>query len=146
MTSDEIYQYAGFFFIILIAIYLLIKIMKFQSNAMEGFGLKTAKSSISSLTTLNSSQDLSTFANTISDNATTLAATLDSTKTQMYEDILSALDQSLDVTILTTVLNSAESISADPTSQSSQTIMTNMNNIISFQAAVAQAVKVINTA
>ncbi len=120
--------------------------MKFQSNAMEGFGLKTAKSSISSLTTLNSSQDLSTFANTISDNATTLAATLDSTKTQMYEDILSALDQSLDVTILTTVLNSAESISADPTSQSSQTIMTNMNNIISFQAAVAQAVKVINTA
>jgi hypothetical protein len=146
MTSDEIYQYAGFFFIILIAIYLLIKIMKFQSNAMEGFGLKTAKSSISSLTNLNSSQDLSTFANTISDNATTLAATLDSTKTQMYEDILSALDQSLDVTILTTVLNSAESISADPTSQSSQTIMTNMNNIISFQAAVAQAVKVINTA
>jgi hypothetical protein len=146
MTSDEIYQYAGFFFIILIAIYLLIKIMKFQSNAMEGFGLKTAKSSISSLTNLNSSQDLSTFANTISDNATTLAATLDSTKTQMYEDILSALDQSLDVTILTTILNSAESISADPTSQSSQTIMTNMNNIISFQAAVAQAVKVINTA
>ena len=146
MTSDEIYQYAGFFFIILIAIYLLIKIMKFQSNAMEGFGLKTAKSTISSLTNVNSSQDLSTFANTISDNATTLAATLDSTKTQMYEDILSALDQSLDVTILTTVLNSAESISADPTSQSSQTIMTNMNNIISFQAAVAQAVKVINTA
>ena len=146
MTSDEIYQYAGFFFIILIAIYLLIKIMKFQSNAMEGFGLKTAKSTISSLTNVNSSQDLSTFANTISDNATTLAATLDSTKTQMYEDILSALDQSLDVTILTTILNSAESISADPTSQSSQTIMTNMNNIISFQAAVAQAVKVINTA
>ena len=146
MTSDEIYQDAGFFFIILIAIYLLIKIMKFQSNAMEGFGLKTAKSTISSLTNVNSSQDLSTFANTISDNATTLAATLDSTKTQMYEDILSALDQSLDVTILTTILNSAESISADPTSQSSQTIMTNMNNIISFQAAVAQAVKVINTA
>ena len=146
MTSDEIYQYAGFFFIILISIYLLIKIMKFQSNSMEGFGLKTAKSTISSLTNVNSSQDLSTFANTISDNATTLAATLDSTKTQMYEDILSALDQSLDVTILTTVLNSAESISADPTSQSSQTIMTNMNNIISFQAAVAQAVKVINTA
>ena len=146
MTSDEIYKYSGFFFIILVVIYVIIKIMKLQSKMLEGFGLNSFKSQASSLSSSSSPPDLTTFASTISQNANTLAATLDSTKTQMYEDILSALDQSLDITLLTTILNSAEDISTDPTSQSSQTIMTNMNNIVSFQAAVAQAVKVVNTA
>lgn len=148
MTSDEIYKYAGFFFIILIVIYLIIKIMKVQINIMEGFGIKSIKSleSKKNLMSSSSSKDLSKAPETITENANTLAATLDSTKKQMYEDILSSLDQSLDITLLTTILNSAEDISADPTSESSQTIMTNMNNIVSFQSAVAVAVKVVGTA
>ena len=148
MTSEEIYKYAGFFFIILIVIYLIIKIMKVQFNIMEGFGIKSIKSleSKKNLMSSSSSNDLSKASETITENANTLAATLDTTKKQMYEDILSSLDQSLDITILTTILNSAEDISADPTSESSQTIMTNMNNIVSFQTAVAQAVKVVGTA
>ena len=151
MTSEEIYKYAGFFFIILIVIYLIIKIMKVQFNIMEGFGIKSIKSiksleSKKNLMSSSSSNDLSKASETITENANTLAATLDTTKKQMYEDILSSLDQSLDITLLTTILNSAEEISADPTSGSSQTIMTNMNNIVSFQTAVAQAVKVVGTA
>ena len=148
MTSEEIYKYAGFFFIILIVIYLIIKIMKVQFNIMEGFGIKSIKSleSKKNLMSSSSSKDLSKASETITENANTLAATLDTTKKQMYEDILSSLDQSLDITLLTTILNSAEDISADPTSESSQTIMTNMNNIVSFQTAVAQAVKVVGTA
>ena len=148
MTSEEIYKYAGFFFIILIVIYLIIKIMKVQFNIIEGFGIKSIKSleSKKNLMSSSSSNDLSKASETITENANTLAATLDTTKKQMYEDILSSLDQSLDITILTTILNSAEDISADPTSESSQTIMTNMNNIVSFQTAVAQAVKVVGTA
>ncbi len=148
MTSDEIYKYAGFFFIILIVIYLIIKIMKVQFNIMEGFGIKSIKSleRKKNLMSSSSSNDLSKASETITENANTLAATLDTTKKQMYEDILSSLDQSLDITLLTTILNSAEDISADPTSESSQTIMTNMNNIVSFQTAVAQAVKVVGTA
>ncbi len=148
MTSEEIYKYAGFFFIILIVIYLIIKIMKVQFNIMEGFGIKSIKSleSKNNLMSSSSSNDLSKASETITENANTLAATLDSTKKQMYEDILSSLDQSLDITLLTTILNSAEDISADPTSESSQTIMTNMNNIVSFQSAVAVAVKVVGTA
>lgn len=148
MTSEEIYKYAGFFFIILIVIYLIIKIMKVQFNIMEGFGIKSFKSleSKKNLMSSSSSTDLSKASETITENANTLAATLDTTKKQMYEDILSSLDQSLDITLLTTILNSAEDISADPTSGSSQTIMTNMNNIVSFQSAVAVAVKVVGTA
>jgi len=148
MTSEEIYKYAGFFFIILIVIYLIIKIMKVQFNIMEGFGIKSLKSleRKKNLMSSSSSNDLSKASETITENANTLAATLDTTKKQMYEDILSSLDQSLDITLLTTILNSAEDISADPTSESSQTIMTNMNNIVSFQTAVAQAVKVVGTA
>ncbi len=148
MTSEEIYKYAGFFFIILIVIYLIIKIMKVQFNIIEGFGIKSIKSleSKKNLMSSSSSNDLSKASETITENANTLAATLDSTKKQMYEDILSSLDQSLDITLLTTILNSAEDISADPTSESSQTIMTNMNNIVSFQTAVAVAVKVVGTA
>ncbi len=148
MTSEEIYKYAGFFFIILIVIYLIIKIMKVQFNIMEGFGIKSIKSleRKKNLMSSSSSNDLSKASETITENANTLAATLDTTKKQMYEDILSSLDQSLDITLLTTILNSAEDISADPTSESSQTIMTNMNNIVSFQTAVAQAVKVVGTA
>ena len=148
MTSEEIYKYAGFFFIILIVIYLIIKIMKVQFNIMEGFGIKSLKSleSKKNLMSSSSSTDLSKASETITENANTLAATLDTTKKQMYEDILSSLDQSLDITLLTTILNSAEDISADPTSESSQTIMTNMNNIVSFQTAVAVAVKVVGTA
>ena len=148
MTSEEIYKYAGFFFIILIVIYLIIKIMKVQFNIMEGFGIKSLKSleSKKNLMSSSSSTDLSKASETITENANTLAATLDTTKKQMYEDILSSLDQSLDINLLTTILNSAEDISADPTSESSQTIMTNMNNIVSFQTAVAQAVKVVGTA
>ena len=148
MTSEEIYKYAGFFFIILIVIYLIIKIIKVQFNIMEGFGIKSLKSleRKKNLMSSSSSTDLSKASETITENANTLAATLDTTKKQMYEDILSSLDQSLDITLLTTILNSAEDISADPTSGSSQTIMTNMNNIVSFQTAVAQAVKVVGTA
>ena len=148
MTSEEIYKYAGFFFIILIVIYLIIKIMKVQFNIMEGFGIKSIKSleRKKNLMSSSSSNDLSKASETITENANTLAATLDTTKKQMYEDILSSLDQSLDITLLTTILNSAEDISADPTSDSSQTIMTNMNNIVSFQSAVAVAVKVVGTA
>ena len=148
MTSEEIYKYAGFFFIILIVIYLIIKIMKVQFNIMEGFGIKSLKSleSKKNLMSSSSSTDLSKASETITENANTLAATLDTTKKQMYEDILSSLDQSLDINLLTTILNSAEDISADPTSESSQTIMTNMNNIVSFQSAVAVAVKVVGTA
>ena len=148
MTSEEIYKYAGFFFIILIVIYLIIKIMKVQFNIMEGFGIKSLKSleSKKNLMSSSSSTDLSKASETITENANTLAATLDTTKKQMYEDILSSLDQSLDINLLTTILNSAEDISADPTSESSQTIMTNMNNIVSFQTAVAVAVKVVGTA
>ena len=143
MDSDELYKYLGFFFIILVLIYIVVRTMKFQVKVLEGFGLKDVNTD--SLSKAVSSTDKDKVPEAIRSNTNMVSdALLVDKYLKAYEDTILELDSNIDTFILSQVLQNAESISSDPSSIQSQSIMTRINTAKSFSDSLNHAIKVLD--
>lgn len=136
MEADDIYKYLGFFLVVIFLIYIVIKTMKFQMQAFEGF---------TSSTGTGNSTDKDKVPEAIKNNTTKVEDGLLIDKyTKAYEDTIIDLDSNIDMFILQEILQNAESISADPGSVVSQQIITKINNAKTFTDTLNHAIKVLD--
>ena len=123
MNSDNIYKYLGLAVVVVFALYIVLKSMKFQANVIEG--MASAAAGTTSTDNLPSA---------VKSNTDTIEDALTITKyRRSYEDTLINLETSAGVSMLSAISKNAETISKDPTSVASQKIITTINNLKAFK-------------
>jgi len=139
MESDDIYKYLGLLLVVVFVVYIVIKTMNFQMKVLEGFGLKD----VSNATGVSTDKDK--VPEVIKNNTNKAGdALLIDKYLKAYEDTIIDLDANIDMYILSQVLENAETISADPGSIESQSIITKINAAKSFNESLNHAIKVLD--
>lgn len=139
MESDDIYKYLGLLLVVVFVVYIVIKMMNFQMKVLEGFGLKD----VSNATGVSTDKDK--VPEVIKNNTNKAGdALLIDKYLKAYEDTIIDLDSNIDMYILSQVLENAETISADPGSIESQSIITKINSAKTFTDSLNHAIKVLD--
>ena len=137
IETDKLYKYIGLGVIGFILLYIILRTLKFQLNIVEG---------LTSSTTAPSNTDVTNIPIAINNNSTMIEDTLLINKYQKsYEDMIIALDKSVDLNILQTILTNAETISTNPTSSDSIQTITTINNLKQFKDSLNEAMSFMNS-
>jgi hypothetical protein len=137
IETDKLYKYIGLGVIGLILLYIILRTLKFQLNIVEG---------LTSSATAPSNTDVTNIPIAINNNSTMIEDTLLINKYQKsYEDMIIALDKSVDLNILQTILTNAETISTNPTSSDSIQTITTINNLKQFKDSLNEAMSFMNS-
>lgn len=142
MDKNDIVYYLGLTFVVCLLIYVVIKSLTLQLNIVEGL---TSNRNTSSGSGLNST-DKDKIAEAVKNNTNTIEDNLLISKYRSnYEQTIIELENNIGYALLSSVLNNAESISNNPTSTESQTIITSINNMKTFKDVLNDAMKVLDT-
>lgn len=136
LNNDKLYKYIGVGCISVILFYLILRTLKFQLNVIEGL---TSNSALVST-------DVSNTPTAISNNSTAVEdALLVNKYHKKYEDIIIELDKNIDFCMLQNILKNAESISANPASSDSLTIINTINSLKQFKESLNEGMAFMNT-
>lgn len=142
MESDDIYKYLGLLVVVVFVVYIVIKTMNFQLRMVEGFGMSKSQNNSN---TDSSTTDKDKVSEAIKNNTDKISDSLLTSKyLRAYEDTILQLDSNIDMYILSEVLRNAESISTDPSSVSSQEIITKLNNAKAFSDVLNRAMQILD--
>jgi len=142
MDKNDIVYYLGLTFVVCLLIYVVIKSLTLQLNIVEGL---TSNRNTSSGGGMNST-DKDKIAEAVKSNTNTIEDDLLISKYRPnYEQTIIELENNIGYALLSSVLNNAESISNNPTSTESQTIITSINNMKTFKDVLNDAMKVLDT-
>jgi hypothetical protein len=134
METDEIYKYVGVFMVVIIVLYIIYTLLKYQRNVSEG--LTSMKKNTS---------DADKVPDAIKTNTTQMEDSLLIDKySKAYEDTILELDSNIDMFVLNQILNNAEQISSDPGSDENQQLLTKLNTAKAFKDTLNHAIKVLD--
>jgi hypothetical protein len=138
MDSDSLYKYLGLGVVVLLLIYFVLKSLTFQANIIENMtGAMNASSS--------NDTDKDKVPEAIKSNTNNVEDALLITKyRKFYEDSIINLDSNISTNMLSMVLNNAELISNNPTSDDAQKIINSVNNMKQFRDALNDAMKILD--
>jgi hypothetical protein len=121
--TENIYKYVGLAVIALFVLYIALKTMNFQASILEG---------MTTATTTNT--PIAKLADAVKNNTNMVENKLLISKyRKSYEDIIIDLESNVNLSILYGLTTNAETISADPLSPASQTIITSINSLKAFK-------------
>ena len=131
IEADDLYRIVGLAFIILIVVAVGTKMLKYQAKIVEGM--------------TSSSTDKDKIASAVSSNSYKISDTLLPSKYRSsYEDTIINLEKAVGLALVSEVVNNAETISADPTTDAAQKAMTNINTMETFRASLNQAMVILD--
>jgi len=131
IESDDLYRIVGLAFIILIVVAVGTKMLKYQAKIVEGM--------------TSSSTDKDKIASAVSSNSDKISDTLLPSKYRSsYEDTIINLEKAVGLALVSEVVNNAETISADPTTDAAQKAMANINTMETFRASLNQAMVILD--
>lgn len=131
IEADDLYRIVGLAFIILIVVAVGTKMLKYQAKIVEGM--------------TSSSTDKDKIASAVSSNSDKISDTLLPSKYRSsYEDTIINLEKAVGLALISEVVNNAETISADPTTDAAQKAMTNINTMETFRASLNQAMVILD--
>ena len=138
MDSDSLYKYLGLGVVVLLLIYFVLKSLTFQANIIENMtGAMNASSS--------NDTDKDKVSEAIKSNTNNVEDALLITKyRKFYEDSIINLDSNISTNMLSMILNNAELISNNPTSDDAQKIINSVNNMKQFRDALNDAMKILD--
>jgi hypothetical protein len=130
-ASEDIYKYLGLGIVVLFVAYVVIKSLTFQAKLFEG---------------MTSGTDKDKKAESIKSNTTSvLDALLIEKYRSNYVDTIIELEENISATILSGILTNSETISADPSSETSQKFITSTNNLKAFKDTLNDAMKYLDS-
>ena len=131
IEADDLYRIVGLAFIILIVVAVGTKMLKYQAKIVEGM--------------TSSSTDKDKIASAVSSNSDKISDTLLPSKYRSsYEDTIINLEKAVGLALVSEVVNNAETISADPTTDAAQKAMANINMMETFRASLNQAMVILD--
>jgi len=131
IEADDLYRIVGLAFIILIVVAVGTKMLKYQAKIVEGM--------------TSSSTDKDKIASAVSSNSDKISDTLLPSKYRSsYEDTIINLEKAVGLALVSEVVNNAETISADPTTDAAQKAMANINTMETFRASLNQAMVILD--
>lgn len=132
--ANNIYKTVGLIAIIVFVLFIVIRTLNFQASVLEGFTNepitetereKIPESINSSTTTIQDSIRIDRYSNT-------------------YEDILINLENNINYNILRELMNQSEQLSSSPYDESSQKIITSLNNMKTFKDTLNDSMRFLN--
>ena len=142
MKSDDICKYLGWSVLVLILLYVCIRSLRFQANIIEGLTSKNDSSSDSSGTTT----DKDNIADAVKSNTATIADPLLVTKYRSsYEDSIIAMEANVSASLLSEMMNNADTVSKDPTSIDAQKSIVIMNNLSTYRETLNRAMNILDS-
>lgn len=136
MELNDIMYYLGLISIIALLVYVAIRALTLQINIVEGLvgGQNTAI------------MDKDKVADAIKSNTNITEDNLLISKYRTdYERTIIELESNIGYAMLSTVLNNAESISANPTSPESQNTINSINNLKTFMETLNSSMKILDS-
>lgn len=136
MELNDIMYYLGLISIIALLVYVAIRALTLQINIVEGLvgGQNTA------------TMDKDKVADAIKSNTNITEDNLLISKYRTdYERTIIELESNIGYAMLSTVLNNAESISANPTSPESQNTINSINNLKTFMETLNSSMKILDS-
>ena len=120
INQDDIYKFVGFSIIVLIAVLFFLKCLNFQSKIIEGYVSSPSRTptEVSETVKNNSSKSQDTL--------------LVSKYRSNYEDIIIDLESHISSTMISQIVNNADAISSNPTSETSKNSISYINNLNNF--------------
>jgi hypothetical protein len=174
MNKNDIIYYLGLVVTVCLFVYIVMKCMTLQMNIIEGAvgGRSTTtdntddssaddttkkSSSVSdwfskeskktpSINTTSNGTDKTNISSAVKSNTNTIEDMLLVSKYRdSYEKTIINLESNVSFALLSAVVNNAESISKNPTSTDSQTMISNINNLKTFRSTLNDAMKVLDS-
>lgn len=139
MELNDMMYYLGLTSVVALLLYVAIRALTLQMNIVEG--LASSRN-----TSTNDNIDKDKVADAIKSNTNTTEDNLLISKYRTnYERTIIELESNVGYAMLSTVLNNAESISANPTSPESQTTISSINNLKTFMETLNSAMKILDS-
>jgi len=127
MSNDDICKYLGAAVMIVFLVYIGIRSLRFQANIIEGLTSNGDSGS-------DSDTDKTKIADAVKANTAKIEdTTLISKYRSNYEDTIIALESNTSESLVAYMMNTASTISTDPSSVDSQKSIVIMNNLASFR-------------
>ena len=119
MSTDEICKYLGLALVAVVALYVLLRSMRFQANIIESM--------------VSGSTDKDKVSDAIKSNTHTIDDSLLVSKYRAdYENTIIDLEANISSALVQAVVNNAEAISKNPADPQVQTTITGINNLKTF--------------
>tara|TARA_B100001250_G_scaffold160599_1_gene137960 strand:- start:1290 stop:1691 length:402 start_codon:yes stop_codon:yes gene_type:complete len=119
MSTEEICKYLGFAVVVVVAIYVLLRSMRFQANIIESM--------------VSGGTDKDKVSDAVKSNTHSIDDTLLISKYRTaYENTLIDLEANISSAIVQAVVTNAEAISKNPADPQVQTVITGINNLKAF--------------
>ena len=139
MSNDDICKYLGGAVMIIFLVYIGIRSLRFQANIIEGL---TSSSNSSS----DSDTDKTKIADSVKANTAKIEdTTLVSKYRSNYEDTIIALEANTSAALVAYTMNTAATISVDPSSDDSQKAIIVMNNLASFRDTLNKTMNILDS-
>ncbi len=141
MTANYVYKYLGLAVVVVSLLYVAARGLTMHANGLNRL-LSVRKNS-------NTEKEGFTDASTISGTIKSFTSKMDdpllvSKYRKTYEKVLIDFEDNIKAYILSSVLNNAESIAADPGKAENQQLMTAMNNAHTFRATLNATMAILN--
>ena len=118
------------------------------TTSSSGWGnfFSSGNKNTSTFTTTSTSTDKDKIADAVKSNTHTIEDNLLISKYRTdYEQTIIDLESNISYALLSSVINNAETISANPTSSESQTKISNINNLKTFRSTLNEAMKFLDS-
>ena len=118
------------------------------TTSSRGWGnfFSSGNKNTSTFTTTSTSTDKDKIADAVKSNTHTIEDNLLISKYRTdYEQTIIDLESNISYALLSSVINNAETISANPTSSASQTKISNINNLKTFRSTLNEAMKFLDS-
>ena len=156
LTADCVYKYVGVAVVVLFLLYLASRAFTIQASLFTRLfsgGASGSSASGSSTRWGSSTQDLkegftdaANIKATIQNYTNKIDDPLLVTKYKaVYSDVIIALDDNMKTFVLASVLNNAETLSADPGSEENQRLIKSITEVSAFRKTLNEAMGVLNS-
>ena len=131
INQDDLYKLVGMAFLLVIAVAIAMKAFSYQRKIIEGMSsTDTSPANISSK---------------ISSDADQVDTKLAVHKNRNnYEDTIVQLEKVVSMTLLSEVINTAETVASDPTTTDAQTSIAVVNNLQNFRKTLNEAMVILD--
>ena len=131
ISQDDLYRIVGLAVVVIFVMSIATKAFAYQTKIIEGM--------------TSSSTDKDKLSSTVSSNNDKIADTLLVSKYRSdYEDTIINLEKGISNALLSEVVNNADTISADPTSNASMKAINNMNALKDFRETLNQSMIILD--
>jgi len=131
MELDTVYKYLGLGIVVIIILYIILKSLTFQARLVEGMVADSKDTTDKDKVSVA----IKTHTASIED------ALIIGKYRKSYEETIIELEENINATILAGILNNAEKISANPSSDESQKFIASMNSMKSFKDTLNDSMK-----